>query len=643
MNKNNTNHTSHSLTILGSEQSGKTCFLAGLGILSEGDRSSDIMLSSEGDSKKFIRELSSIIRYQNWPASTTMEHNFIGTLRYKRRDIKLHMVEYAGEQFREGFSSGREKPQNLVKAINNSQFLLLALDPLVELARDEIMASTNEDRDRYHARLDSLLEVLVQEQRARNGKQPFHVGLLITKADLISENKLTPDQAEAYVKKSAPNFHRKLTQEFNDLRTFAISAVGRTEHDANGRMIPAKVLEPWGYEHVFDWVLGVLKRKKRNNRIIKSISVVAIIVILFIAYNIYATILVSNTAERWEQLVRIGIDTKEMIEEAERLARNLDSVHFEKQVDDMLEESKQQQSNSSLNQTDAVRTLNALRALNNSNNPHRRLELQNSITSLSSKLEENDYNSIKRMYDNGIGGFSEKAVQFLHSYPNSLYKDEVEQWLNEKTQSRFAAEVRKILNITVKNELALKQKIAKIQEFLTKHPNVKNKADIGEAASLATKLIDETQQGLIEIELKELGTLIDEGYLSLKIFLPGSSDPVIDAKSTVKATRYSFENAKEHYFPWRIGQTISIEIYLDLGWIWNSYYLVATQKLDRPFAIQEIDGEITLKGVNGYEKKFIENKPFMKCDVIGWRDEDWKLLNDWIAPGNSWNELITNE
>ena len=168
--------------------------------------------------------------------------------------------------------------------MDNSQFLLLALDPHVELARDEIMASSNEDRDRYHARLDSLMEALVQKQRERDGKDPFQVGLLITKADLLGEDVTHPEQAEAYVKKTAPNFYQKLSREFKDLRTFAVSAVGRTERDENGRMIPAKDLEPWGYEYVFDWVLGEIRRKKRKILIGRSFRGFILMGLLLMAF-----------------------------------------------------------------------------------------------------------------------------------------------------------------------------------------------------------------------------------------------------------------------------------------------------------------------------------------------------------------------
>lgn len=642
MNQITTKHTTHSLTILGSEQSGKTCFLAGLGILSEGDRPSDIMLSSEGESKKMIRELSAIFRAQEWPAGTTMEHNFMGTLRYKRRDIKIHMVEYAGEQFREGFSGGREKPQNLLNALNHSQFLLLALDPHVELARDEILASSNEDRDRYHARLDSLMEALVQKQRERDGKDPFQVGLLITKADLLGEDVTHPEQAEAYVKKTAPNFYQKLSREFKDLRTFAVSAVGRTERDANGRMIPAKDLEPWGYEHVFNWVLGEIKRKKRKSRIIRVFLGIIIIGLLWMVLSGIQNYWSRQNASKWDQMVRLGIESNEM-EEAERLARKLDSTYYKEQVDQLLKISQERIANSSVPIGDAEKTLNALRALAFTKNSYRLADLHKEISDWSSNLEEQHYKNVKLAYEQGGDDFSGKAQQFLDTYPNSRYRDEIQQRLDEKIQSRFASAVRSIYKKTIESEAALREKIDMIHEFLNNNPNVTNKADIGKAAELATKLIQETKQRGMTIELNEMGTLASAGYLSLKIFLQGSSDPVIDVKSPEKTDAYSFENNKRHELPWKLGQAITIELYYDNGWVFSNYVLVARTTLSWVFALGLLENVTELRGVDGGEENFINHEPAIRCDVIGWDDNDWQLLYDWIAPGNEWNKLITNE
>ena len=644
MNQIDTNHSMLSLTILGSEQSGKSCFLAGLGILSEGDRPSDIMLSSEGESKKMIRDLSAIIRAQEWPAGTTMEHDFIGTLHYKRRDIMLHMVDYAGEQFREGFSGGSELPQNLLNILNNSQFLLLVLDPQVELARDEIMASSHEDRDRYHARFDSLLEALFQKHREQDGKDSFQVGLLITKSDLIEEDLSTPKQAEAYVQKTVPNFYKKLRQEFKHLRTFAVSAVGRTERDANGRMIPAKELEPWGYEHIFDWVLGEIRRKKRKTFIYCSFLVLFFGLLFFgLSWMVISGIQYvrnSRYIDQWNQFVQRGFDESNM-DEARRLARKLDSSNYNEQVDRMLETSQKQLNDSSINIKDAEKTRNALRALAGTNNPYRILDLHKMIDQLNSSLEKHYYDSVRSAYKQGTNDdFMKRAQQFMDDYPNSRYREEIEQWLVDKTRSELVNFTQLIYSKSTARKSDVQDKVETIREFINKFPNAPKRAEIENAIKQTTKLIQDTENHKLQIELIRIGKLIDHGYLKLKIFLSGSNNPVVDIESPEKVTEYSFESVKQHPLPWMLGQEIHIELYRYGGiYGFRDYKLVARTTLNGIFALKSLDGSTDLGCVEGGEKYF-SDKPNFQCNVLGWEKKDWELLEKWIAPGHAWKDLI---
>src|SRR4051812_20511713 len=91
--------------VLGSEAAGKTCFLAGLAVLSEPDRNSGFQaMGRDDDSQRYLKELGDAIRAQSWPPFTTQTRLIDLDVNYRRTLLNLLVMDYPGEDFRQAYN-----------------------------------------------------------------------------------------------------------------------------------------------------------------------------------------------------------------------------------------------------------------------------------------------------------------------------------------------------------------------------------------------------------------------------------------------------------------------------------------------------------------------------------------------------------
>ena len=82
---------------------------------------------------------------------------------------------------------------------------------------------------------------------------------MITKKDQMPQIKSSKD-AEHLLVTESPQFYKNLQSIGSTLKVFAVSAVGNTEVvqvDGKSVLKPGKVLNPEGYEEIFDWIINI--------------------------------------------------------------------------------------------------------------------------------------------------------------------------------------------------------------------------------------------------------------------------------------------------------------------------------------------------------------------------------------------------
>jgi hypothetical protein len=99
------------------------------------------------------------------------------------------------------------------------------------------------------------------------------------------------------------------------------------------------------------------------------------------------------------------------------------------------------------------------------------------------------------------------------------------------------------------------------------------------------------------------------------------------SKSQIK--RYSFEEKKEFKIPWKPGENIILEVYINWGKLQGNR-LVARKEFLGLLSIADLDGEVVLDKQHKDVGYFEQEKVVLNADVEGWEAKDWSLLKDWV-------------
>lgn len=267
------------VVILGSTAAGKSCFIGGLGILGGADRDSGIQVHAKEnkDSKglEYLKRLKSFLNNQEWPPPSHTTEIIDLSVFYHDKIIEITFVDYPGKDFLEELSKlDPEKNLALFNAYNNADFLLVLLDPKIDLN----IGNGDSAVLKYQAleRQEAVLQVIREKMFPKNNETSFkagwnvlkdklqerippNIGIVITKKDQMPQIKSSKD-AENLLRTEAPQFYKNLINMRSKLQVFAVSAVGNTEViqvDGKPVLKPGKVINPEGYEEIFDWIINV--------------------------------------------------------------------------------------------------------------------------------------------------------------------------------------------------------------------------------------------------------------------------------------------------------------------------------------------------------------------------------------------------
>ncbi len=619
----------YSIYILGCQSSGKSSFLAGLGIVSEPDRNTPLQLICEEEDRGPVNALANTLRDGQWPTQTTESRFINGTLRFNGHDIPVRWLDYSGERFVQHFTEGRTQFGEIPKELLSADYFLLALDPEVDLAGEHSF-DTREDRKDYKNRLQALITAVSEFRLSRGNQYPLHIAALITKADKINKQLNSPQDAEAYLQQTAPTLLSTLREQFPDMPVFAVSAVGHTETETAGdNPKPGPDLAPWGYENIFDWIVKDVKTKRRNH-IIKRVSPFIAAIILIVAggvgWNMWRQTMAEDELKQLAPRVQSEEDQDKMV----NLLQKTSEPSRNAAIDDLLVQAERILENPSAQVSDYEDTLAKLTPAVAGGGGYRVPEIEGIRTKLREKIEDSKYLAIKQAFDSKAPSFMQLALDYLASFPNGRYKDEVEELVKGHQKNALEQDIIKLATMGASNVEGLRNIAQGLTEFVANHPD-KAPPAMREAARLAIRLADEVEQQALTVELKHVGKIVDDtqkAFFQFKIHM-GNQD-VYNETSKSQIKMYSFEEKKEFKMPWRPGENIILEVYINWG-KFQGNRLVARKEFLGLLSIADLDGEIVLDKQHKDVGYFEQEKVVLNADVKGWETDDWRLLKDWVT------------
>ncbi len=622
----------YTIYIIGGEGSGKTCFFAGLSILEEADRLNDIQIVCLGEGQAVMNNLAGHIRQGSWPPSTSELISIEAYLYFDNKDIDVRWIDYPGEMFVEQFMGKESETNELFDYFIQADFLLIALDPTVDLAGDKAFQKDSDYYHHYKERIDALQDALLELRRLRDEEKPLKVALVITKADLLKENVSKPKKAKDYLRQKAPAFYENLYKQFPDMQTFAVSAVGNTNTLDTGEVVPAQDLNPWGYNEIFKWIVKEIRSRKLKPvfRWVFSLLIVSGILLgSGFGYLLYQ----QKMADRYIA----GIERRNLSESNKRAIseefKHASDNAQQEAIDDFLESTKNTLKQNSIEEKELSSLLTKVQVFISEGNGYRAQSLYQVKEKAQQFLESSEYQTIKQAYEANAADFIDLTLDFLKAHPKSTYKDQIEQMMERWKTNQLEKDRLAVADITVRGTQGLRQKAKAIQEFITQHPT-EAKEEMRNAVKLALNLANQIESQKLNIEFQTLGKLKKENELKLEIFVGNGNDPEYHYKSEAKII--SFAEKKETVLDWRPSEDIQVEVKTDTSWNpLSTLKLVGYKNISDPLAISALDGSLKLESKNeGYS--YFQGEIILTSDVIGWEKNDWLLLHDYIAPGKKW-------
>ena len=212
-----------SVCLLGAEAAGKTCFLAGLGILGKTDAGPaeiDVAAADTASAQR-LRDLTTTLRNGRWPNPsnlTELLHLKIALRgRFGRRRLDLLSVDYPGEDFRKAIGDlDRDANRELVDRFAAADVLLLLVNPAdrgdpPDAHTARLLADRADDTDQplpaelgraekesavWHERHEAMLNAVFQAGERRD---PPDVAVVLTACDGPGDP-ATPEAAEELLK-----------------------------------------------------------------------------------------------------------------------------------------------------------------------------------------------------------------------------------------------------------------------------------------------------------------------------------------------------------------------------------------------------------------------------------------------------------
>ena len=600
--------------ILGSTAAGKSTFIGGLGLLGSADRNLGIQVHAKenADSKGlvYLKRLKSFLNNQEWPPPSHTTEVIELSVIYKSSVIEITLIDYPGIDFQEELSKlDSEKNPALFKAYQDADFLIILLDAKVDLniGNDGSAVLKNQALERQESILQVIREKMLQKNATifdlinnlRLKRIPLNIALVITKIDQLPQIQNSED-AENLIKNEAKNFYDNILNLDSKVEVFALSAVGNTELiEVEGRKIlmPAKVLNPVGYDEIFDWIIKVRKTVSWGPTIVYA-GLVGLLLILFsclllIQKNEVQVIIADGNltpTQKLERIKNVFIGIPVFLNDEEAKNRLIDSIAegFEKRIAGLPGDGE------ALYQE--IKEIEKIRVVY----PRIQSRLESILEQAYAKREDALFEKIKITYSEKDSDFIKKANVFLREFPNGRHGPKVRELIEENKNSEMEKEKVYLHNFQITTSNTLLEKSKLIKAFLTKwKTQIKEEqfTSMIKSAQVAELLAGIGTTVSVEIGIDKTKGLQKSLYHYLEISLNDSKTPIYQTKTSGYATEWmwAIDNIKSS---WKVGDSIQILLRED-GTFWNRD--AAKVILSGSYSILDLTRELKMENMNGYE------------------------------------------
>ena len=624
------------VSILGSTQAGKTCFLAGLEILNEANRDSEIQIRAKGRSLKYLQEQGAILRRQGWPAGTNVTEKIKFDISINSILLNVFLLDYPGGDFEKFLSAGElEDVRDLAENLQQADVLLLLMDPLLDIQcyKDSSPESAEALMKRQSAHLGCIMD---EFSRRSNVKTPIweprghlRIGLVLTKCDKMPEL-FDSKKRDSFLEENAGNLLRKLRDRSKELKTFAISAVGSVEQIQTPEgleSIPSRKLEPQRYEELFGWVARLKIKRNRWQGIWKAASVAC--GLLMVAFLLGMVNLARYSAYKNDMDGdRLSLPEKIQKDEPGLLFGSTSIIRVQK-VDEYLAKVASDHGDAKDSEWLIAKKKEMLGL--RSFVPASRLDaFDKGYLALMDTLDESLWKVASATELN-----SEKEIaacnQYLSEVPSGKHTGQIQSKISENKDYKMALKKREIGQIIVTTTQNLNSKAIAAENFLGEYSEkiaTDGKSQlVKEAVALAKRMV---QGGDWTIYPKELDAFPDAYHIIVETYV--GNGMVKSQKSILPGTKFQWPDSSTFVSNWRSGQPVKVLVWYDSTW-WKDFEIAVVES-DAPDAILLFLNDKKFFPLNGYDTGNITRKYRVK-EIP---QQTFQAYQEFINPGTYWTK-----
>lgn len=630
--------------LIGSQGSGKTCFLGGLALHTEVTRQYRFDViglpdADEGDtnaSQAFLNEIGTTLRSRNWPLGTVRVSMLRYELRYAGFISELTVVDYPGEEMRTAMHS--LAPNSIAKfaeTLREATHLLVLMDPLVDLRinadREGLDVEQERQLDqRLKAPINALLWCFSQEPEER----PPHICLVITKADQI-EGMLDPRRGEWLRSKVLMKLKDRLEGLAQDeIGVFAISSVGAVtvveSVDEDGQLSPHTVpgdadgvMEPLGYEGLFDWIFSRQLREMRRRKmaVVAACTAVLLIVAAYIGWREFSAIRALND-EHLPVIDRVTAFGRVWTTWGRTAAHRFLGAELETLTARLAKTNRFEECEPLLKDLDTLTT-----AADKGEREH----IETLKQRVAARQRELEFQGIKAM---PVGPARENRLRlFVSTYPGSGEAKDAKLELDRTVDARMVKQRREVAaNYPLLTLYDFAAKATAMEKFVEEFGDkISDREDILRAARVARRLAD--TNGQFQIVIRGFSGLSEPRYHYLKIAIGKDGNP-IHFKENHKAKETTEET--ERTIKWKPGDAVRVEVHVDVARFGFTWAIPAASQVEGPLSIALLgQSQITLEETSDINRVSLVSRQ-ARISIRGFDAGDWKLARQYIHPGDSW-------
>ncbi|MCL2347049.1 MAG: hypothetical protein FWC50_02190 [Planctomycetaceae bacterium] len=646
----------YKITLIGTEGTGKTCFLAGLALTGFNTlgKTPFQLFPKDRETKRYLNGLAETLRSGSWlpPTGLTTLLDFTLVTTDTSSVMELLTIDYPGEDFRLAFNElSPDAMKHFTEHLLGSDVILLLVDAQ-DIARINDVSAQNVINDKLRAALAATWSLTKQENEKGTMLRAVDIGIIVTKSDLLAELKNAALRkghgqkvTRRFVLEHLGHFDENLRKiaRIRNIAYFPVSAVGETivsTGDQNAAvLLPDKSnLQPYGYDSVFHWVADHPARAWTKWTVGIFLPLLALAaVILVVLYG------GKQAIDRSEELRHQAILGDDNLSIAERLER----AHYLAVKTDPMREQERRLLDEDLDRLehrigDAVdkKTLEEIRAdldrLEKAGAGGAKKQLDVLKDRIGKKLLQSDFQRVKDAFETKSAEFPALAGNFLEHYPAASQANDVKKMATQFGIDRMKQARHQLAQIAVRDTSQLQNKADRVNAFLKEFEKNLRPDEIRQmrlAAGLAKRFLEGAKYDAV---VRQFGGINYKEDMILSISV-GEMKFSVPSKSKLKDVNPYYQFS----FEWKSGAPVKLDLQAYAGVIMGGLETVASEKSDAADAVRLLNGRIVLtesKTHYDWSKYKSPGGYYVDCFIEGITEEEWKAFDDYIKPGNVWGE-----